>query len=302
MIHQNRISTLPEQQGCTWKHAVCCGKSFPLPPHVWNSNWRSMIQMYSADSCKGRGYAEVVEGPSLAICSPSVSHRQEVVRKRKPRPSSVSPSIAAAQTHHHDTPFLLSSKQLVFDEADIQTSTNCFTRQLYLTASLPEKIIQNRFSGKSSAVFCWFRNDKWWCKSGDLSIEWASGWKLMGISSSQMVKPDALVEGLLHICIHSMYTYVYTYFSNHMKIRDFYPPLKSNLHPLIMQQGLKTLHPSQHITQTPRFSQPSGETLCRLSSRPWTGVAVIAVEWWLSNSKKSEKTHFLYPRKTQHVP
>lgn len=33
-----------------------------------------------------------------------------------------------------------------------------------------------------------------------------------------------------------------------MKIRDFYPPLKSNLHPLIMQQGLKTLHPSQHIT------------------------------------------------------
>lgn len=31
----------------------------------------------------------------------------------------------------------------------------------------------------------------------------------MGISSSQMVKADALVEGLLHICIHSMYTDMY---------------------------------------------------------------------------------------------
>ena len=144
-----------------------------------------------------------------------------------------------------------------------------------------------------------------------------------------------------------MYTYVYTYFSNHMKIRDFYPPLKSNLHPLIMQQGLKTLHPSQHITQTPRFSPafwrnslsavkpplngsatkipmipPTGSVFLpggfipfekyarQIGSSPQVGVkikniwnhlvfiAVVAVEWWISNSKKSEKTQFFHIPKT----
>lgn len=74
-----------------------------------------MIQVYSADSCKGHGYTEVVEGPSLAICSPSVGHRQEVfasenlvLRQFHPRLPLLKPIIMT-----HDTPFLLSSKQLV---------------------------------------------------------------------------------------------------------------------------------------------------------------------------------------------